>query len=402
MAPTQNRKSPGPKDKPSPPRQNTKPVPKRQKTMVPMMTKAKFQSLLAGEKVNIWLGKGDDRGIAFVQYKELLCHFSPLCKQRLKVEGAGAISFQVDLNPESKATLRAVLTWMTNGGDTRVMGPNPLDVSGLDLTDLLKLVNHLEIKPLVSFLVDRIASTIPSSDCTKLFGLLRMAKANGIKPLEARITPAINRRLALMGIKTLLEMYRVCDNLGLDLQKEFIVELIEPKFRLGFLSVDHVDETYKVSKVGAPLRTLAATSVANRMVSGNLKTPKAFVKYAQDNEEFRADILPIMVAFDAEGVPCHLGERRPRNNRKRAATLPVPDIRPQNVTWREVTWRVKTESQRVKPARPGTSSGAATKTLEEKKAEILAELVGKPIKVELLGKPMKAAKKLSREDKAKA
>ncbi|KAI9703682.1 MAG: hypothetical protein M1836_007452 [Candelina mexicana] len=386
---TQNKNTPKPTTKATPKRQSTKWSPWRQNIMAPSMTKTEFQSLLVGEEVNIFLGNGDARGIAFVRHKKLLCRFSPLCNRKLVAGGERVLSFNADFTPENKAMLGAVFAWMANGGDSGVKGPNTLNISGLGLTELLRLVHHLEIAPLVNFLVDHISATIPGSDCTTLFSLLKKAKEIEVKPLEARVNPAINRRLALMGINTLLDMYQTCENLGLEQQKHFIVELLEPKFRLWFLSPDHLEKTYKVSKAGAPLRTLVATSIANRMVSRKLKTPKAFIDYAQKNEEFRVDIFPIMAAFDAEGVPCHLGERRQRpirkragalptpgrNNRKRAETLPAPETRPQNIIW-----RVKTESQRVKPVRPGTLTGALPKTLEQKKAEILAELTGKPSK----------------------
>ncbi|KAI9751302.1 MAG: hypothetical protein M1835_001244 [Candelina submexicana] len=386
---THNKNTPKPATKTSPKLQSTKWSPRRQNIMAPSMTTTEFQSLLNGEEVNIFLGNGDARGIAFVRHKKLLCHFSPLCNRKLVAGGERVLSFNADFTPENKAMLGAVFAWMANGGDSGVNGLNTLNISGMGLTELLRLVNHLEIASLVTFLVDRISATIPSSDCATLFSLLKKAKEIEVKALEARVNPAINRRLALMGINTLLDMYQTCENLGLDQQKHFIEELLEPKFRLGFLSPDHVEKTYKVSKAGSPLRTLIATSVANRMVSRNLKTPKAFIDHAQKNEEFRVDIFPIMAAFDAEGIPCHLGERRQRhirkrpgtlptagrNNRKRDDRIPETEFRPQNIIW-----RVKTESQRVKPVRPGTLTGALPKTLEQKKAEILAELTGKPSK----------------------
>ncbi|KAI9720853.1 MAG: hypothetical protein M1812_002692 [Candelaria pacifica] len=249
--------------------------------MPPTMTDTALRSLLAGETVNIYLGKGNDRGIAAVRSRKLLCHFSPFLLRNL-LQDERSVYFNVDYTQANKSVLVAILTWMGNGGETRVKGPNNIIPSAwAPLPEILKLAKHLEMQPLVNQISNQIVGTFPMTDCAEILKILRMAQMIGVKALTFRTELAIGRKFGVMGVNTLLDMYLTCETLGLESMKAEIVKLINNRLVANFIALEHVKKAYKVSQPGAPLRIAIAKGVANRMADYRYKDPSIFIAYAK-------------------------------------------------------------------------------------------------------------------------
>lgn len=97
-----------------------------------------FHRLKNCDRVNIFIGHGNDQFIAVESaYRDLLCHFSTLCGQRLRVEGASRITVPFG----DKHTVVFIYRWMLAGGrDSTVEGH--MKFADLRLPDLLTLYRH--------------------------------------------------------------------------------------------------------------------------------------------------------------------------------------------------------------------------------------------------------------------
>lgn len=359
---------------PIPRRQSTKKsFPKRQSSNVPTMTNAAFQSLFAGDGVKMFLGKGEDRGIAAIRSRKLLCHFSPFLKRTLP-QDKNVVYFQVDFTQSNKAVLVAVLGWMVNGGDTRVKGPNRITATKIaPLDEILKLAKYLEMQPLVNEVSNQIVASFPTMECAELLKILCYAHSIGVKGLAFRTEHALGKRFSVMGVNTLLDMYSTSESLGLVSPKAEIVKLIENRPTSNFIALEHVQKAYSVSKPGAPLRIAFAKGIANRMADRRYKDPSVFITYARKNEEYFHDSEPFFDDFAARGISVPFEPRAPRVRKPRAPRARaqrLPQIGPKPATLRQpVDGICKEPNQRAKPTRVRTPKHAR-KLLEARKASL--------------------------------